>query len=129
MLPLTWHHGSGGGGPGLALPVYDGLPGQRRLELSRGQRGPTLSLDLATSGGQRLGGEAGHGGQGRGLDVEHLYVIVTLHQSVLNMLMGRDGRGEAVTHNHPLERRLCKVTFISISRENVNTIVKEDDRA
>ena len=79
---ITWHDGSGGRGPGLALAVYDGFSWQRRLTLDRR---PTLALDLAASWWRRLGGEAGHGGQHRRLDVEHLNVILTLDQPLLRL--------------------------------------------
>ena len=86
----TWHHGSGGGGSGLTFSVYDGLPGQRRrLALtpwSWTRRRPTLALDLTTSRGRRLSGEARHGGQHRRLNVQHLDVIFTLDQPLLRRL-------------------------------------------
>ena len=81
---LTWHRGSGGAR--LALAVYVWLPRLRRLALTRGRaRGPTLALNLATSGRRGLGGEAGHGGQHRRLDVENLDIIVTLDQPLLRL--------------------------------------------
>ena len=73
-------------GPWLTLAGYVWLPMLRRLALTRGWvRGLTLALNLATSGGRGLGGEAGHGGQHWRLDVENLDVIVTFDQPLLRL--------------------------------------------
>ena len=103
---LTWHHRPGRGRAWLTLAVYDGFSRQRRLALTcGGARGPTLALDLATSRRRGLGGEAGHGWKHWRLDVEHLDVIVTLDQPLLWLYRWHNGRGEAVTNNHPLKWR------------------------